>query len=257
MIFGKGLKILERFAIDNSATILTVIGATGVLTTAALTGRATLKATELINDKNFVQKQHGAPELTRNEKIYLVWKCYIPAAGAAVLSVGAVIGANHINNRRMAALALAYSLQDKRFEDYKNKAAEKLGVKKESAMRDELAQDRLNENPPDKNVVFVGTGDVLCFDQFTGRYFKGTMEKLRKAENDTNYDIVRVGFACLSDFYERLGLKPTSMSEQFGWRKDKVDLHVTSVLTDDGTPCISFDFDVKPMQNYDLCLNDE
>jgi len=257
---GSVIKTVEKFTVDNAPLILTVIGATGTVTTAYLTAKATFQAAKKIQDKQFIEhlhvpaNEHKNTEMSNTDKVKLVWTCYIPPAAAGVGTVTAIIYSNRISSRRAAAMAAAYSISQKAYDEYKEKIVEKLGVTKEQKARDEIAQDRLDRNPPGDNVIIAAGGEVLCLDQFTGRYFKSDMETLKKAQNDTNYQILSRDYASLSDFYDRVGLPATSFSEEVGWNADKkCELLFSTVLAPDGKPCISFDFDISPIRNYYRC----
>lgn len=256
MDFSKFGKTVEKFTVDNSPTILTGVGVVGTVATAYLTAKASFRAAQQISDREFVIKTHpttpmGSSELETKEKVALVWKNYIPPVGVGTLTVASIIGANRVSMRRAAAMAAAYSLSEKGYREYKEKIVEKLGKNKEQAARDDLAQNRLNNNPPSGQVLLVGDGNVLCMDQYSGRYFHSDMETLRRAENDINFEILNSGHAVLSDFYERVGLKPTSASEEVGWTApdDRLELGISTILTPDGKPCLSFDLNVKPVRH--------
>lgn len=245
-------KRMEKFAVDNSPAILTAIGVTGTLTTAYLSGKASFKAGQIIQEENRILQDRGKTFLDNKEKVKLVWKEYIPAASTATLTVTCIIGANRIGTRRAAALATAYSVSEKAFAEYKEKVVEKIGQKKEQAIRDEIAQDRVNNQPVvQREIIIAGSGDVLCYDKFTGRYFKSDMESLRRAENDVNYQVLNSMYATLSDYYERIGLPATSASEEVGWNCDKLlEVRYSTTLSDDGKPCIAIDFVVAPIRGY-------
>jgi predicted ribosome-associated RNA-binding protein Tma20 len=105
-------------------------------------------------------------------------------------------------------LAAAYGLSQKQLEEYKDKVAEKLGIKKQQDIQDSLAQDRVN-NTPGSTQILVVEGEVLCFDQPTGRYFRSTMEGINRAVNATNAEITRHGYAD-ANFFPRHG-RPKSV----------------------------------------------
>lgn len=249
-------KSIEKFAIDNAPTILTGVGVVGTVATAYLTGKATFKANKIIADKQFQINLHekGYP-LDNKEKFKLVWLCYVGPAATGVGTIAAIIFANRISAKRAAALAAAYALSQDRFSDYKEKMQEKLGVKKEQAVTTELIQNRVDANPPGKNLVIVGNGTVLCRDEFSGRYFRSTVEAIKRAENEINFEIINSGYATVSDFYERIGLKPTSSSEIFGWNVPtrKLELSWNAVITPDEEPCMAFDFNAYPLTPYGVC----
>lgn len=238
------LKRLEKATIDNSPAILTAIGITGTLATAYLTGKSTIKAIRLLDQED----QPMSPK----EVVKKTWTLYIPPATTCVLTIGAIYGANHVSTRRATAMATAYSISERAFNEYRDKVVEKIGENKERAVRDELAQDRVSaSDTEDKTVVITDGGEVLCYDQFSGRYFKSSMEAIRSAENEINHRILNEGYACVSDLYELLGLPTTSFSEEVGWNHTKL-LHIiySTVLSKDGKPCIAIDFDLHPNRKF-------
>jgi len=245
-------KQLEKLTIDNSPVILTAVGVVGTVGTAYLTGKATFKAAELLRaEESHHTKEWGVRHPT-DEAVKLVWKLYIPPAVAGAATIAAIIGANHIHGRRAAGLAAAYSLSERAFSEYKEKVIERLGDKKEREVRDEVAQDRVRNNPVNDNTVLItDNGEVLCYDHFTGRYFKSSMEALKRAENEVNHLILNQGYASVSDLYELLGLPITSFSDEVGWNTDKMlSLVFSTVLSQDGRPCISIDFDLHPNRKF-------
>jgi len=260
----KLLKMAEKLIVDNAPTILTGIGVVGTATTAYLTGKATFKAAKLIEKESFKTKIQtpavpgrlpDEDPLSNVEKVKIVWKVYVLPAAVGVGTIAAIFYANRINTKRAAALAAAYAISQDKFSDYKDKVADKLGVKKEQAIKDELAQDQVNKNPPSGDLVIVGNGTVLCRDEFTGRYFRSSVEAIKRAENEINFEIINSGYATVSDFYERIGLKPTSVSEQFGWNVPtrKLELAWTAIITPDDEPCMAFDFNAYPLNPYGIC----
>jgi hypothetical protein len=253
-MLDKFLKDMEKIAIDNSPLILTVIGVAGTITTTYLTGKASFKAAKLIEDKQYaINIENTGPErkvLSRNEKIGLVWRVYVLPMSSATLTCAAIVGAHKVSARRMAALAAGYTMLDGRFEEYREKVKEKLGLKKEEAARDEIAQERADKNPPSPTLI-INEGKSLFKDEPSGRYFESTMEDIKRAQNDTNYQILSKEYATLTDFYDRIGLAPTSLSEDFGWdiTQDKVEISFSTVITQDGKPCICLDYNIHPVRN--------
>ena len=148
-------------------------------------------------------------------------------------------------------MAAAYGLSEKTFSDYKEKVEEKLGVSKEQAIRDEIAQDRVKALPPSGQTIIIGGGEVLCFDVLTSRYFMGNMEKIKKAENEINSEILTCDGASLSRFYDEIGLPPTPHSDTIGWDIDnRCEVEVSAVMAEDERPCLSIDFKSWPKPDY-------
>lgn len=247
------LKRTEKLTVDNSPAILTAVGVVGTITTAYLTGVATFRAAEFLSEEALAPlwKDKNTP-LSMTDEFKLVWKFYIPPVTSGLVTVTAIIYANRIGNRRAAAMAAAYTISERAFSEYKEKVVDKLGEKKERAVRDELAQDRVDRSPVGKTEVIVtGGGDVLCYDVYTGRYFSSSMETLKKAQNDTNYQVLNDTYASLNDFYSRIGLATTKTGEEIGWNNDhQLELLFSTTMSDDSRPCISIDFNVSPVRDY-------
>lgn len=235
---------------DNSPAILTALGVTGTLSVAYLTGKATFKAAEIIREAENKRCLENEQCLDTWDKIDLVWREYIPAAGIAAMTVAAIIGANHISTKRVAAFASAYSFAEKGFAQYKDKVLEKVGEKKEGEIRDEVAKQQLRDHPLNKSqIIITGKGDHLCFDAHSGRFFQGDIEKVRSAVNDINFQILNGGSmdASLTDYWTLIGLDPTKGSDDIGWNSDKkLECHYTSDLTKEGTPCMVVTFLTQP-----------
>lgn len=171
-----------------------------------------------------------------------------PAGVSAVITVGCIVGASKANTRQTAVVTAAYTITEKAFEEYKEKVIEKFGENKEQAVRDEIAQDRVN-NTSAQNVIVAGSGNVLCFEEYTGRYFQSDMETLRKAQNTVNAKMMGEMWATLSDFYYLIGLPQTSYSSDMGWADGRLmELKFSTVMSEDQRPCIAFEYNyIKPL----------
>lgn len=259
MDFSRLFKRTELLVEENATAILTGVGVVGTVATAVLTGRASFKAGQLIQETDDMRVRHQAEwglddeniPMTFKEKVIMVGPQYIPAIAMGTTTIAAIIFANRIGTKRAAALAAAYGLSEKAFGDYKEKTLQHLGIKKETALTDEIAQDRVNLNPIEGQTIIIGDGDVLCYDAITGRYFKSNMETIRQAENKVNYEIIHQNAASLSSFYDEIGLPPTSYSDDVGWNLDNlIQVTYSTTITADGRPCIVIDFRVAPITGY-------
>ena len=114
-----------------SPTILTCIGAVGVVATAVLAVKATPKALRLIE----IAEDHRHDDdpnwtwspLTKTEIIKTTWKCYVPAVVTGAATIICIFGANTLNRRQQASLASAYALLNRSYNDYKRKLKELYG----------------------------------------------------------------------------------------------------------------------------------
>jgi hypothetical protein len=245
------IKTVRKFTGDNSPMILTAVGVTGTIATAVLTHKAATKA-ERIKAAEIREVEAGRRfSMDRKETVRLTWKLYIPPVSTGVMTVAAIVGANHISTRRAAAMAAAYSISERAFSEYKEKVVEKLGESKHRSVRDELAQDRVNKDSSSREVIITGKGEVLFKDGFSGRYFKSDMQTVRSAVNDLNQQVIHNNYASLTDFYTILALEATSFSDEVGWNVDNLlEIEFSTAMTEDKEPCIVMDFQATPIRGY-------
>ena len=228
----------------HSPAILTGLGVAGMFTTVVLAVRATPKALESIE---------VLEEPTKVEVVKATWKHYVPAAVTGLASTACIIGANTVSSRRYAALTTAYQLSTTALTEYKDKVVQVVGEKKEKEIRQEIVKDKLDQNPVSKTEVFMtGKGNALCFDVFSSRYFKSDIDRIKKAQNDLNARMLSQEYISVNDYYSELGLRHTPNGYQMGWRVDRglLDFHYSSMISDDGEPCLTVDFNIMPDYGY-------
>lgn len=241
----------REFINKRSPEILTGIGIAGMITTTALAVRATPKALELIEEK---KDEDAVDELSSLEVVKTAWKPYIPAAVTGIVSVACLIGASSANAKRNAALATAYKLSETALSEYREKVVETIGEKKEKTVRDKVAEERVKKNPVSKSEVIVtNNGTTLCFDPISARYFKSSIDKIKRAENELNKQMLHdiSGYVSLNDFYDELGLDHTTIGDDLGWNVNKlIDISFSSQLNDNGEPSVVLDYLVAPKSNF-------
>lgn len=233
----------------HSPEILTGIGIAGMITSTVLAVRATPKALRLISER----ERDDWTNLTPLEKVKAAWPCYIPAAVTGGAAVMCLIGASSVNARRNAALATAYAISEGAMREYKGKVIETLGDKKDQAIRDSIAKDKLDQNPVSgREVIVTGRGDTLCYDVISGQYFKSDIDKIKKAENELNKRLLAGVYIPLNDFYYEVGLREARVGDDLGWNihDGLISLSFSSQLADDGTPCLVIDYSVAPRYDY-------
>jgi hypothetical protein len=246
---------------DNSTTILAAMGVTGTVTTAVLTGRASFKAAEIIAREETLlnaaepMDTNGPSNLvlTKSAKFKRVWPLYIPPVVSGGLTITSIIVGNRISSHKIAALAVSSAISERALQEYKDKVVEKLTERQSTALREDIAQDRVTNNPPQPGqVIITGKGDVLCMDSLTGRYFMASVEQIRGAENRINRELVTFMSCSLSEFYNELGLPPTSYTDTVGWNANAlVEVKLSTAMTPDNRPCVVIDFSTMPFTNYD------
>lgn len=245
LLLDKTLKALK----SNSPEILTALGVSGVVTTSYLTSKAAFAAAEVIRKHEEIHGTMQDPKERFKDRTKQVWRLYIPASISGAVTIGCIVGASRTNSKRATAAFTAYSVTERAFNEYREKVAEQIGKGKEQKIRDEVAQDEVNKHPLTREVILAGSGEVLCYELFTGRYLKSDMESLRKAENRINSLINSTRYVTLDEFYDLIGLDHTSVSNVIGWDSDKLlELKFSAVLGRNNEPCIAFDYNyIKPL----------
>lgn len=241
------ISTIQKIAQDNSHTILTGVGVAGTVSTAVLAGQASFKAAHKIS---LVEEDM---RLSTRAKIEYTWKYYIPPVGVGLITVSAIVLANRVAGKEAAALAAAYTVSERAFTEYREAVVKKLGDEGEKKVHDEYAEARMSKNPINtREIILAGTGDVLCFDITSGRYFQSSRNEIEKAEIAINHEIL--GFtrgASLSEFYDHIGLKPTGYSDTVGWNHDHLcRVRFSSEISVDDRPCLAIDFIEAPFPMY-------
>lgn len=242
---------------ENSTTLLTGAAVVGTVGTAVLTGRATFKAAEIIEKKkketNSELEEFGFQgQFTKVELAKLVWPQYIPPVALGAATITSIVLAHRISSKKIAALAVASTISERALQEYKTKVVEKLGERKEADIRDEIAQDHVTNKPASNQVIIAGSGDVLCFEPLTGRYFNSTIETIKRAENKVNYEIIHFDSCSLSYFFEEIGLAPTDYSDMVGWNVgNRIEVKFSTTMSEDNRPCLVVGFLNMPSIDYD------
>lgn len=207
------------------------------------------------------KKEHlTKPKLTVKETVTTVGKYYAGPLIGAALGTGCIITSVTTSNKRYLALSSAYEFANETFQIYKEKVVETVGEKKEKAIQDKVAEERLNRNPKDETtqVIVTGNGESLCYDSFSGRYFKFNIGDIKAVENQINADLINFNYVSLNDLYSHFGLENIDLGYSIGWSIDTVPnrgllkLNLSSKLTKDNTPCLVIDYNVPPQDKYEM-----
>jgi hypothetical protein len=260
-VFNDVKERAQQFVQDNATTILTAGGVVGTVTTAVLAGRAGYKCHEIIEEEYLKraveQEARGEVDpivkpLSKLETVQLVGVQVIPPVLTGTATVSAIILANRMSAQKAAALAAAYGLAERNLSEYKDKVQEKLTGPKATAIRDGIQQDRVNENPPkNSQVIVIGSGEVLFYDAFSGRYFKSSVEAVRRAENAVHKEILNSNEASLRSFYDELDLPPVTMDEHLGWNiNHPMGIEISAVVTPEEEPCLAIEFTELPIMDF-------
>lgn len=254
----------------RKSTVLTCIGAVGVIATAATAVYATPKALKLIEEAKRIKldqsyengKEHyDIPVLEDLEPLEIVqaaWKCYIPAVAIGFGTLFCIFGANHLSRKQQAALTSAYIFLERSYKQYKDKVKELFGEDADQKVKEAIFKDRYKNSDLPK----PSEDDKLIFyEEHYGKVFERTMLEVRDAEYQLNRKLASDGEASINDFLEFLGLPDIEIGDRLGWSVQEIcDFNVPSWIDfehqlmklDDGMECYSINMLVTPVFDYDI-----
>ena len=246
MTFTDLIKSVHPFVARNSPSLLSGVAIVGTVTTAVLAVRATPDALKTLE----LDLQAKQEPLTKVEVVRATWKFYIPATLTGVTTIACIVEANTISLKRNAILAGAYALSEAAAAEYKAKVLETIGAKKEQVVREKVAEDRLAQDKDAQTretIVISGEGDELCYDLSSDRYFTGSIEGLRRIENQLNKRLLAYDVVTVNELYSMLGLGHTSVGDDMGWVSDNlIEFIFSSIIAPNGKPALVLDYRVDP-----------
>lgn len=239
---------LER----NSSTILTIVGGIGVIATSIMAAKATPKA---LKAKEHAEKEKGE-KLTKLETIKVSGPAYIPAAIVGGATIACIFGANILNKRQQASLMSAYALLENSYKEHRDKVEELFGEDANSKIKESIAKDKYAE----QDIQEPDDGKRLFYDDFSGRYFESTIDKVQHAEYQINRDLSMRDYATVNEFYDYLGIEPIDGGDELGWStgmnfdyywQSWIDFGHQKVAMDDGLECCIITMFAEPSVGWE------
>ncbi len=197
----------------NTSTILTCLGAMGLVGTVVLAVRGTPKAMRALTD---AKVEKGSTELNKLEAVKAAAPAYLPAVAAGTGTLVCIFAANVLSRKQQATLISAYAALDQAFQNYREKAVLFGGPQLDRAITDAIEderEDKAEERPPwDEVQTFYLEGYP--------KFFEATMEQVRCAEYVLNRNFVLRGDATFNEFLRFLGLDDIGEDgEKIGWER--------------------------------------
>lgn len=205
---------VRLFIKRNAPTILTCLGAAGVVATAVLAVKETPKALSLLKNA----EEEKGDELSKFEKFKIAGPVYIPSAITGVATIACIFGSNVISKNQQAALMSAYALLDNSYKEYRKKADELYGEEAGKQIRGEIAKDKYAGD-----ATLLDDDKELFYDFYSGRYFESTKETVLLAQYETNRSMF-VNYAVgLNEYYRLLGLEELPEYDSMGWSCGQIE----------------------------------
>ena len=246
-----GLKVRKA-----SPEILIVAGAVGVVASAVMACKATLKLDEVLEEpKEKIEKIH---ECLNNEEfmssgkyteedgkkdlltVYVqggiqVAKLYAPSVILGTLSLGAILTSHHILRSRNIALAAAYATVERGFKDYRGRVVERFGKRVDYELKNNIKAmeiEKIETDEEGNEKVIKESQDVVqapsekyseyarFFDIGNPNWQKDAtlnLAFLRNVEKYMNDRLRTKGHVFLNEVYDALGIPRTKEGQIVGW----------------------------------------
>lgn len=267
---------IEDWLKKNTSTILTCLGAGGVVATVALAIKATPKALDKIQcaqvDKGeeiLHKLREGAleksdtgyilPKLTAIETLQACWKEYLPTIAVGTGSLICIFGANVLSRRQQASLASAYAALESAYQGYRRKVCSILGPDTDAMIEKAVEQEKQDIEDDLPPWGEVQTFYLPCCGK--AAFFERTMEEVVQAEYHINRNLVLRGEVTLNEFLSFLGLDAVEEGDVIGWDcyigetqygYRWIDFNHRHYVTDDGLTVCSIDTPFAPHSLDDL-----
>lgn len=253
----------KAFIQRNSATVLAIAGAVGVVATVVTTTRAAPKAIRLLNEA----KERENHELTIWQKMQVAIPAYIPVILTGSATIFCILSSNILNKASQASLMSAYMLLDQSHKDYQRKLKELYGQEVHDRIIESLTIEKAEKvshyacgvwDVIDLSVDLSNCGPTLLFyDRLSERFFEATLEAVLSAEYHINRNYILQGVVTLDELYDFFGLSHVENGDIRGWTPTDegeywIDFNHKKAQMEDGTTFYIIDIIQEPFPDIDM-----
>lgn len=249
--FGRGTLVLKHY----SPEILTGVGVVGIVVSAVLACKSTLKIEEVLdqhkeNVSNIKSSHESIPEnyteKDSNHDLLVVYtrttvalvKLYALPVGLGTLSIACILGSHQILRKENAALSAAYMALSESFKKYRKRVSEEVGDEREKELLHGLKKQEIevtdsNGNKTKELAKVVDRPDCSPYARFfdigNPNWTKNpelNLMFLRSQQNSANDKLRARGHIFLNEVYDMLGLPRTQAGQIVGWVDGHGDSYV-------------------------------
>ena len=246
-----GFKVKQR-----SPEILVIGGAIGVVASAVMACKATLKVNEVLdeaktqidtvhevaNDPNMSEKYTEEDKKKDLSIVYVqtgvkLVKLYGPSVVLGVASLACILTSHKILRKRNVALAAAYATVDRSFKEYRGRVVERFGEELDRELKYNIKAKQVEEkvvNEDGTETVVTKTVNAVDPTQYSeyARFFDDgcigweknpeyNLMFVRQVQNWANERLKSRGYLFLNEVYEMFGFPMTEAGQVVGWVYDK------------------------------------
>ena len=224
----------------TKSQVLAALGMAGVVTTAVMAAKNTIKAKEILDTRI-------TEESTKLEVVKTVLPAYLPTIATGAATIACIAGSTILSKKSQASLASAYALSNETFKKYRSKLIELHGEEDDKEIREAIVRTNpeyhlWGVDAPDKKLTF--------YDDIGDRTFTMYERELMDAEYHFNRNFVLSGEQTLNQFYEFLGLDPIDGGDEIGWDICGgicwIDIQHTPIVSKTGKTLYRLDYVFSP-----------
>ena len=230
--------------LKHKSTLLTCLGAAGMVATVIFAVKETPKAIQILEEEEEIKGE----ELTIKEKIFAVAPVYWPSAAIGVGTLICIFGSNYLNKKNQAALVSAYSMAQNTLNGYRDEVRERYGEQEEKDIYTMIVKEQIEENhspaPMFGSACYMFTDGIndgerrLFYDMNSERFFESSLAHVIEASYHLNRNYSLIGGQMLNNYYDFLGIPETEQGNDLGWFMDSglacIDFEYEKTITDDG-----------------------
>lgn len=244
-------KIMNEM-IRRAPELMAATAVCGTITTAVQAYKARPKCDAIIAEHKKNLEKVAQNDSKGRREIYLqTGKKLIPALAPTLvfgaLTIASILSGHTVMKKRLVAVTAAYNVAEGALKDLQVKMKETLGKDKVTSVIDAVAEDKVKSNPqtPDNTEeINKGTKTTLCYDSYSGRYFRSSAMHIERAINKVSSMARHEMYVTLNDFYDEIGLKHTECGMDVGWNGDdciegSLPITLSACLTEDSEPCLA------------------
>lgn len=238
-VAGRGLLLVKK----HSPEILTAVGIAGVVVSAVMASKATLKLEPVVDRikqgkdeaKSFLEDEMF-PEYDKdrhNKEVARVYvkgavdlsKLYGPSITLGLSSIACIIGAHGIMRKRNVALAAAYKAVETSFSEYRKRVIAELGEEREEDIRIGRQEvEVIDENGKKKKLTRVDPNGISAYARFFDEYSENWSKTpeynllfLKAQQNYANDLLHARGHVFLNEVYDMIGIPRSQAGQVVGW----------------------------------------
>ncbi len=241
----------------HAPEILVVAGVGGTIATTVMACKATTKIDEVLAEntehiaktKQYVEENGYSEKYTEKDyqkdltimytqKGLALLKLYAPSIALGTLSITAILAGHNILKKRNVAIAAAYEVVNKNFNDYRGRVVERFGHELDRELRYNIHKQEVEETVVDektgkekkvkKNMDVCDLDSYSDYAKFFDESCRGWTKNpefnlmfLKQQQRFANDRLEEQGYLFLNDVYEMLGIDKTAYGQTIGWIYDK------------------------------------